>query len=117
MYIPCVPYTTVMNVALQKNKQEEAKKGSFKPKSEILSAIFLPRVLFLSVLDGKGSIYFMITFRYRLFFSVETSSIVIRYHQTMTPSFSACFKCYFVFSKLIHDGKFKFFTSNHGRCS
>lgn len=25
MYIPWVPYTTVMNVALQKNKQEEAK--------------------------------------------------------------------------------------------
>ena len=49
MYIPWVPYTTVMNVALQKNKQEEAKKGIFKPKSEILRAIFLARVLFSNV--------------------------------------------------------------------
>lgn len=66
-YISWLPYTTVTNVALQKNKQEEDKKGIFKPKSEILRAIFLPRALFFSVLDGKGSIYF-ITLWYRFFF-------------------------------------------------
>lgn len=71
-----------MNVVLQKNKQEEAKKGIFKPKSEILRAIFLPEGIVLKcVLDGKGSIYFIIL-RYRLFFPIETYSIVIRDHQT-----------------------------------
>lgn len=67
-----------MNVALQKNKQEEAKRGIFESKSQNLST---ECIVLKCILDGKGSIYFIIL-RYRLFFPIETSSIVIRDHQT-----------------------------------